>query len=207
MAEQLLPYIIGVSGGTASGKTTFVDALMAMIGSRCSVLPMDSYYHDISKAPVTAEGRLNFDSIDSVDVELYVKHLRELAGGTTIRMPQYDFATHHRSTAVVAVEPRPILIAEGIMLLALPEIRALLDFSVYVRLESDLRLIRRLKRDTNERGRTIDSVLDQWVSTVQPFHDASIEPSASHADLIVNTQNFDRLESAIRKLVAIMASI
>jgi uridine kinase len=184
---------IGIAGGTASGKTTFVAKLCDHFGLRATVLRMDDYYKDCSLLKRNQDGQYNFDSLEAVDVELFANHLNQLSRGIAVDSPVYDFGTHSRLTETQRVRPCPLVIAEGIMVLAEPRIRTLLDLSIFVTLDDDLRLIRRLSRDVQERDRTVEAVLEQWQATVKPFHDQVVAPSATTADIIVSANSFDRV--------------
>jgi len=178
--------IIGIAGGTGSGKTTLAHALKNNFGDAKSVIiDIDSYYKDLSHiSPVERKGR-NFDHPDALDFGLLVEHLKMLKNGSAIHKPTYSFKTHTRKPETVMVCPKEIVIIEGILLLAAPPLREMLDVKVFVDAEADIRFIRRLKRDVVERGRTVESVVEQYLSTVRPMHQQFVEPSKQYADMIV----------------------
>lgn len=180
------PLVVGVAGGTGAGKTTVTRAIMRAVGhERAAVLPEDAYYRefgDLSDAERTA---INWDHPDTIEVELLLRHIHELAAGRPINRPIYDFAAYARSPETITVEPRPVVIVEGILLFVEPRLRDLFDVKVFVDTDADLRFIRRLLRDVRDRGRTVESVVNQYLSTVRPMHVAFVEPSKRHADIIV----------------------
>jgi len=177
---------LGVAGGTGSGKTTVARKILEAVGrDRIAFLEQDSYYRDIEwESPEQVE-RHNFDHPQSLDNELLVEHLRRLKAGHAIEVPLYDFVTHRRKVETRRVEPRPVILLEGILLFVEPELRDLLDFKVYVDTASDIRLMRRLRRDLRERGRDLDDVLRQYRDTVRPMHLEFVEPSKRWADVII----------------------
>lgn len=183
---------VGVAGGTGSGKTTLVEALVERIGrERIALLPHDAYYRDLSHLPLEERARGNFDHPDALETELLVAHLRQLRAGEPIAMPQYDFVTHTRRRQRVMVEPRPVILVEGILILVDPALRAVLDIKLYVDTDTDVRFIRRLQRDIKERGRTVQSVIEQYLATVRPMHLEFVEPSKHYADLIIPEGGFN----------------
>ena len=178
--------MMGIAGGSGSGKTTIADAVIETIGrERISHLQHDAYYRDLNHLDYDARIKVNFDHPDSLETELLVSHLERLRAGEAIERPVYDFATHTRTTGVVIVEPRHVLLVEGILVLAEPELRDLMDLKIYIDTPADLRVIRRLQRDIVERRRSVDSVLEQFLSTVRPMHEQFVEPSKRFADMIV----------------------
>ena len=178
--------VLGVAGGTGSGKTTIVRVILDAVGrERLAFLPQDSYYRDI---PWRDEEHLvgyNFDHPSALDTPLLVAHLEALKEGRSIEAPVYDFVRHRRKSETRHVEARPVILAEGILLLAEPEVRELLDFKIYVDTDADVRLARRISRDLRERGRSLDDVLRQYMETVRPMHLEFVEPSKRWADVIV----------------------
>ncbi len=180
------PFIIGVAGGTGSGKTTVVRAIASRVGDeRLSIVPHDAYYKDFPDLPVGVLDRKNFDHPDSLDTDLLVKHVRTLKSGKAVDTPIYDFKTHRRAPEVRRVEPKRVIVVDGILIFAEPKLRKLFDVKIYVDTDADIRLIRRIKRDIAERGRTFDSVVEQYESTVRPMHLEFVEPSKRYADLII----------------------
>jgi uridine kinase len=180
------PFLLGVAGGTGSGKTTVARAILSAVGEgRIGLLEQDSYYRDVDWASDGDLLRHNFDHPSALDEELLVAHLRELRAGRPVQAPVYDFVRHRRTDRTRRVEPRPVVLLEGILIFVEPALRELLDFKVYVDTDPDIRLIRRLKRDISERGRTVDDVLRQYTDTVRPMHLEFVEPSKRYADVII----------------------
>jgi uridine kinase len=177
---------IGVAGGTGSGKTTIAQALLAGLPrSRCVLIQHDSYYRDHPELDYDARAGLNYDHPSALETELFVEHLNQLRAGQPFDMPQYDFATHRRKPETVRIEPAPVVIAEGILVLAEPTIRERLDVKLYVDTAADIRLMRRIRRDIEVRGRTFAQIRKQYYETVRPMHLAFVEPSKSFADVII----------------------
>ncbi len=192
---------IGVAGGTGSGKTTVADRILEQVGQeRIAYLPHDAYYKDLSHLPLNLRAQHNFDHPNSLDNELFVEHLKLLKAGRAIERPVYDFTTHSRSTRTVTVLPSTVILVEGILLLALPEIRDLMDVKIFVDTDADIRFIRRLRRDIKERGRTVDSVVEQYLTTVRPMHLEFVEPSKRYADVIIPEGGFNTV--ALEMVVA-----
>ena len=179
--------IIGIAGGTASGKTTIANKLFEATKSKGSVLylKMDDYYKRFPNIPVNEHGAKNFDHPDSYDVELLTNHLSQLKNFLSIEKPIYDFVISNRTDKTEFVQPADVIIIDGIMTLADPKIRECLDIKIYVDTPDDIRFIRRLERDTVERGRTVNSVINQYLNSVRPMHHAFVEPSKQWADIIV----------------------
>ncbi|HVT59131.1 MAG TPA: uridine kinase [Thermoanaerobaculia bacterium] len=180
------PFILGVAGGTGSGKTTVVRSILDAAGEdRIALIEQDSYYQDIDWR---SEGELlhhNFDHPAALDNELLVAHLAALKAGHPVEVPIYDFVRHRRTARTRRVAPHPVVLLEGILIFVEPSLRELLDFKIYVDTDADLRLIRRLKRDMSERGRTVPDVLRQYLETVRPMHLEFVEPSKRWADIII----------------------
>lgn len=180
------PIVVGVGGGTGSGKTTVTRAIASRIGQdRLAVLSHDAYYKDWADLPKDVLDRKNFDHPDSLETELLVAHLKELKEGRPIDAPIYDFKIHRRAAETRRIEPRRVILVDGILLYAEVELRRLFDIKIYVDTDADVRLIRRIRRDIAERGRSLESVVEQYVSTVRPMHLEFVEPSKRYADLIV----------------------
>ncbi|MBP6005034.1 MAG: uridine kinase [Pyrinomonadaceae bacterium] len=178
--------IIGICGGTGSGKTTIARAIVEAVGADQVVLvEQDSYYRNLADMPLDERHQANFDHPDSIDSDMLVNHLLRLKQGLQVEMPLYDFKTHTRSSRIEIIEPKPVVIVEGILIFAEPRILDLLDVRVYVDTPDDIRFIRRLQRDIAERGRTTDSVIGQYYRTVRPMHHEFVEPSKRHADIII----------------------
>jgi uridine kinase len=180
------PVIIGIAGGTGSGKTTVARSIHDRVGSdRIEWISHDSYYRNFDALAPEERARINFDHPDSLETELLVRHLDVLCKGSSIEVPVYDFATHSRKAETNRVEPRRVVIVEGILVLAEPELRRRIDIKLFVDTPADIRFLRRLTRDIQTRGRTLDSVVEQYLNTVRPMHEEFVEPSKRHADLII----------------------
>ena len=178
--------IIGICGGTGSGKTTIARAIVNAVGAGSVVLvEQDSYYRNLSDMPLDERHQANFDHPDSIDSDMLVNHIMRLKQGLAIEMPLYDFVTHTRSDKIEIIEPKPVVIVEGILIFAEPRVLDLLDVRVFVDTPDDIRLMRRLKRDINERGRTFERTLEQYERTIRPMHFEFVEPSKRHADIII----------------------
>ena len=178
--------IIGICGGTGSGKTTIARKIIeAVKGESVILVEQDSYYRNLEDMPLDARRQTNFDHPDSIDSEMLVNHLKRLKGGQFIEMPVYDFKTHTRKPETEHIEPKSVVIVEGILIFSEPRILNLLDVKVYVDTPDDIRFIRRLQRDITERGRTVESVIAQYYATVRPMHFEFVEPSKRNADLII----------------------
>jgi uridine kinase len=178
--------ILGVAGGTGSGKTTVArEILEAVRPDRIAFLAQDNYYRDVDWESPEQLLAYNFDHPDAIDTPLFVEHLRALKKGCAVELPVYDFVSHRRTTVARRIEPRPVVLVEGILLFAEPEVRALLDFKVFVDTDADVRLVRRIRRDLTERGRAVGDVLRQYMGSVRPMHLEFVEPSKRYADVIV----------------------
>jgi uridine kinase len=180
------PLIIGVAGGTASGKSTIANAIMESLNDPQMVLIQhDAYYRDVSHLPLAERAKINFDHPDALETDLMVRHLRELVAGRAVEIPVYDFSTHTRLTKGVVKKPAKVIIIEGILIFCESSLRDLMDVKIFVDTDADLRFIRRLKRDLQERQRSLDSVIGQYLGTVRPMHISFVEPSRKYADLII----------------------
>jgi len=180
------PVLIGITGGTGSGKSTIAREIYQKFGQECiAMIEQDSYYKDQSHLSFEDRCKTNYDHPDAFDTALLVQHLMQLLNGQAIEKPMYDFEVHNRKSETVKVEPRDIIILEGILILQEPEIRNLLDIKIYVDTDADVRIIRRLIRDINERGRTVDSVINQYLNVVRPMHLQFTEPTKRYADIII----------------------
>jgi uridine kinase len=202
------PVIIGVAGGTASGKTTVSDAILERVGRQHIIyLQHDSYYRDLSYLPLEERTKLNFDHPDALETELLVSHLRQLQAGEPVEVPTYDFATYRRSQETRRIEPRQVILLEGLLIFVDKELREMMDVKLYVDTDADLRFIRRLQRDIQERGRTMESVIHQYLTTVRPMHLEFVEPSKRYADIIIpsggfNTTAIDVIVARVERLLA-----
>ncbi|MBO8140290.1 MAG: uridine kinase [Thermosipho sp. (in: Bacteria)] len=193
-------FVIGIGGGTGSGKTTVANKINEIIGKEnCVILPMDNYYRDMSHVPLEERKKYNYDHPDMIEHSLMVKHLEDLINHKSIQLPEYDFAQYTRTGNFLVLNPKPVIIVEGIFALYYEELRKYYDLSIFVDAENDVRFIRRLERDIKERGRTIESVIDQYLNLVKPMHDAYVEPTKKYADLIIPRGGFN--EKAIDVVV------
>ena len=184
--------IIGISGGTGSGKTTVAQKIIAPVGAGNVVyLQQDSYYRNLGDMPLDLRHRVNYDHPDAFDTELLINHLDALRAGEGIEQPIYDYPTHSRKTETIRVEPRPVIIVEGILVFVNPQMRSLMDLKIFVDTDADIRFIRRLDRDVHERGRTVESVITQYQTTVRPMHLQFVEPSKRYADIIIPEGGFN----------------
>jgi uridine kinase len=180
------PLVIGVAGGSGSGKTTVVNAILDRVGrERVAVLPHDAYYRDLSHLSLEERAQVNFDHPDAFDNALYRAHVDALTNRQPFEMPTYDFATYVRLPDSLAVAPQPVVLLEGILIFADAQLRARMGVKIFVDAESDLRIIRRIQRDTHSRGRTVESVIEQYLRTVRPMHLEFVEPSKRYADIII----------------------
>lgn len=201
------PFVIGVAGGTGSGKTTVSKRIRAMVGSEhLAYIQHDSYYHDMSHLPAEERARLNFDHPDSLDTALMIRHLRQLIAGEPAHVPIYDFATHTRCPETETVQPARIVLLEGILIFTEKELRELMDMRIFVDTAADLRFIRRLYRDIAERGRSVESVIEQYLATVRPMHMEFVEPSKRYADIIVPQGGHNRvaMEMIVSRIQAVL---
>ncbi len=184
--SKVKPIVFGVAGGTASGKTTVARAVLEAVGaSQIAYLPHDAYYRDRRDLPFEERARLNYDHPDSLETKLLVHHIKELLVGAPVHVPVYDFTAHRRTDDTILVEPAPIVLVDGILILTKRKLRDLMDIKVYVDTDADVRFIRRLQRDMHERGRSLDSVVQQYLDTVRPMHLKFVEPSKRYADIII----------------------
>lgn len=187
------PIIVGVAGGSGSGKTTFAKRLLLKLGhENCAIIGQDSYYIDQSHRFDRDGGAVNFDHPSAIDFQLLEKHLIALNFGQSIEVPIYDFATHKRLPETVKVLPHPIILVDGILILSQENVRSHFDYAIFIDTPEDLRFARRLKRDVEERGRTKDGVTAQFFGQVKPMHDQFVEPSKHFSTKLVTVDNFDR---------------
>ena len=177
--------MIGIAGASGAGKTTLATKMKNALGDQVVVISQDSYYKDLSHLPHEDRAKTNFDAPDSIDFGLLTAHLKQLKAGQAIECPVYDFTTHSRVEKTVKVEPKSILILEGCLVLAVPEVRSLFDMKIFVDADMDICLCRRIERDQNERGRKFPDIMNQYLSTVRPMFLQHIAPSKAHADLII----------------------
>ena len=177
--------VIGISGGTGSGKTTLMKNLMGEFGDRITVMSHDNYYRAHNDLPYEERCKLNYDEPAAFETELMVKHLEALRRGESVDCPVYDFTVHNRSDQVIHLEPKSVIMVEGILIFENKALRDQMDIKIFVDTDADIRLCRRIKRDVNKRGRSIESVLTQYQTTVKPMHAQYVEPSKKFADLVV----------------------
>lgn len=200
--------IIGVFGGTGSGKTTIVNQIVSDFNtSDIQVISQDAYYKDNSNITYEARCLLNFDHPEAIDFELLYQHLSALKNGETIEQPVYNFKTHNRTDKTLEISPKKILILEGILIMNYPKLRSLLDLKVFIDTSSDMRMERRVNRDISERGRTPKEVMDRYINTLKPMHDQFIEPMKIHADVVIENHenasiNLDILIAKIKSLMS-----
>ena len=183
MAENIL--VIGIAGGTGSGKTTLMNNIMAQFEGMVTVLTHDNYYKRHDELTFEERSGLNFDEPDAIETSLMVEHLKQLRQGRAIDCPVYDFTRHNRSNETIHLEPKPVIIVEGIQIFENEPLRNLMDIRLFVDTDADVRLCRRIKRDVNKRGRTLESVLAQYQATVKPMHEKYVEPSKKYANLVI----------------------
>ncbi len=202
-----LPLVIGIAGGSGSGKTTVAQSILQRVGpERIAFLQHDAYYKDLSGLPPAQRAEVNFDHPNSLETDLLIQHIEQLKNGEPVQVPIYDFATHSRTGRTFTVAPRPVILVEGILIFVEPALRELFDIKIFVDTDSDLRFIRRLQRDLAERGRTTESVIKQYLATVRPMHLEFVEPSKRYADIIIpeggfNTTALDMVVARIERLL------
>ena len=196
--------VIGIAGGSGSGKTTLMKRLIEKFGADVAVLSHDNYYKRHDELSFEERCALNYDEPDALDTSLMVYQLDQLRHGVAIDCPVYDFAQHNRSNDTIHIKPERVIIVEGIMIFVEPELRNLMDIKIFVDTDADIRLCRRIKRDVTKRGRSLESVLNQYQQTVKPMHEKYVEPSKKYADLVVpeggkNVVALDMIEGRIRR--------
>ena len=180
------PLVIGLAGGTSSGKTTVANVILQRVGAhRIAYVPHDAYYHSFAELPLAQRRAINWDHPDALDTDLMIEHVQALKAGRPIELPVYDFTAYARTAQTVHVEPQPIVVVEGILIFADARLRREFDIKLFVDTDADLRFIRRLQRDIAERGRTVESVIEQYLATVRPMHLEFVEPSKRYADVII----------------------
>jgi uridine kinase len=184
--QKSIPIVFAVAGGTASGKTTVARAVLDSVGaSQVAYLPHDAYYKNRDDLSAEERALLNYDHPNSLETKLLIKHVKQLLNWETVHVPVYDFTEHRRTSETVIVEPSPIILVDGILIFTRRKLRELMDIKVFVDTDADVRFIRRLKRDMNERGRSLNSVVSQYLDTVRPMHIKFVEPSKRFADVII----------------------
>lgn len=202
------PLVIGIAGGSGSGKTTVANVILQRVGpEKIAYLPHDAYYRDLSNLPIAQRDQINFDHPNSLESELLTEHIRTLKKRKTIYLPVYDFTHHCRTEKTISIEPKRIIMVEGILIFAEPRLRELFDVKIFVDTDADIRFIRRLERDIYERGRTTESVIKQYTTTVRPMHLEFVEPSKRYADIIIpeGGMNVVAMEMVIARIEALLA--
>lgn len=190
--NKRIPLVIGIAGGSGSGKTTVAQTILQRVGpDRISFLQHDAYYKDLSGLPPALRAEVNFDHPNSLETELLTQHILQLKGGQPVEVPIYDFSTHSRTKQTYTVQPRGVILVEGILIFTEAALRELFDVKIFVDTDSDLRFIRRLERDISERGRTMETVIKQYMSTVRPMHLEFVEPSKRYADVVIPEGGFN----------------
>lgn len=209
MTSQKRPVTIGVAGGSGSGKTTVSNQILERVGNEhIAYLAHDAYYKDLSNLSEKERTQINFDHPHSLDTALFIDHVQQLQAQQAVEIPIYDFTQHMRTSQTLTVASQPIILVEGILIFAEPELRQLLDIKIFVDTAPDIRFIRRLKRDMSERGRSADSVIEQYLQTVRPMHLKFVEPSKRYADVIIPEGGFnwvaiDMVADRIRNMMAL----
>ena len=183
---MMKPYIIGIAGGSGSGKSTFAQRIREAFPDQVSLISCDNYYLPHDDLTLEERANLNYDAPYSLEFDLMVSHLEALKQGQAVHCPVYDFTRHTRSNAVTEIQPRPIILIDGILIFHDPALRACMDLKIYVETDADERILRRARRDMRERGRDLDSVIQQYLATVKPMHNAYVEPTKVFADIILN---------------------
>ncbi len=196
--------IIGIAGGTGSGKSTFTNRLRNEFGDEVAVVYHDNYYKRQDDVPFEERKKVNYDHPDALETDLLVEHLKMLKNGQAIDCPVYDYSVHNRSQETVHVEPRKIILVEGILLLADPRVRDLIDIKIFVEADADERILRRIVRDVKERGRDLDNIVSQYLTTVKPMHYLYVEPTKARADIIINSGMNDVAFDIMRSKISLM---
>ena len=186
------PIIIGIAGGTGSGKSTFTNRLKSILRDQVTVLYYDNYYRAHDDIPFEERQKINYDHPDAFETDLLLEHLKELKEGKTIQCPVYDYTKHNRSDKVVEVKPSKIILLEGILVLSDTRLRDMMDYKIFVEADADERILRRVLRDVKERGRDIENIVNQYLSTVKPMHYLYVEPTKMYADIVINSGMNDR---------------
>lgn len=206
MSNHPTPLVVGIAGGSGSGKTTVAQEILNRVGpDKIAYLPHDAYYRDLSGLPPVQRAEVNFDHPNSLETELMIRHVQQLRQGQPVNLPVYDFSIHTRTNQHIKIASRRIILVEGILIFAEPQLRLLFDVKIFVDTDSDLRFIRRLQRDIAERGRTAESVVHQYMKTVRPMHLEFVEPSKRYADVIIPEGGFNT--AALDMVVARMEAM
>ena len=207
LVHRTAPLVIGLAGGSGSGKTTVAQVILQRVGrDRIAFLQHDSYYKDLSGLPPTQRADVNFDHPDSLETDLLIEHVVALRNGKAVEVPIYDFSTDRRTGKTFTVHPCRVIMVEGILIFTEPTLRKLFDVKIFVDTDADLRFIRRLERDINERGRTTASVIEQYIHTVRPMHLDFVEPSKRYADIIIPEGGFNTaaLDMVVARIEALL---
>lgn len=207
MLKRASPLVIAIAGGTGSGKTTVANVILKRAGAHhIAYLAHDAYYKDLADLPPAQREQINFDHPNSLDTALLIRHVQQLKASHSIDLPVYDFKTHTRTSDTTPVNPQPIIIVEGILIFVEPGLRDLFDVKIYVDTDPDIRFIRRLQRDIAERGRTMESVIHQYLTTVRPMHQEFVEPSKRYADVIIPEGGFNTvaLDMVVARVEALL---
>jgi uridine kinase len=203
------PLVIGIAGGSGSGKTTVAQVILQRVGAdRIAFLQHDAYYKDLSGLPPAQHVEINFDHPNSLETELLIRHVEQLKSGKSVEVPIYDFAHDRRTDQTYTVQPRGVILVEGILLFVEPALRDLCDVKIFVDTDPDIRLIRRIQRDIAERGRAIEMVVKQYITTVRPMHLEFVEPSKRYADVIIpeGGMNVAALDMVVARIEALLGS-
>lgn len=207
MNKNSTPVVIGIAGGTGSGKTTVANVILERVGAESiAFIPHDAYYKDLKHLPKAQREIINFDHPDSLESELLVEHLQLLREGGSIQVPVYDFTSHSRTEASERIDPHPIILVEGILIFAEKTLCDLFDVKIFVDTPPDIRFIRRLERDIDERGRSLESVVQQYQTTVRPMHQEFVEPSKRYADVIIPEGGFNTvaMDMVVARIEAVL---
>lgn len=207
MAVHTLPLVIGIAGGSGSGKTTVAQTILNRVSpDRIAFLQHDAYYKDLRELPPIQRAEVNFDHPNSLDTDLLIQHIDQLKANQSVKLPIYDFSTHSRTDQTYTVYPRRVILVEGILIFVEPPLRELFNIKLFVDTDPDIRFIRRLQRDITERGRTTESVIHQYLSTVRPMHLEFVEPSKRYADVIIPEGGFNTaaLDMVIARIEALL---
>ncbi len=203
------PIVFGVAGGTASGKTTIARSILAGIGAdQVAYLPHDAYYRDMPHLDLAERARQNYDHPDSLETELMIEHVHVLMRWESVAIPVYDFTAHRRTARELRVDPAPVILIDGILIFTNAKLRNLMDIKLFVDTDADVRFIRRMKRDLEERGRSLESIVDQYLNTVRLMHLEFVEPSKRYADVIIPQGGLNQVatDMVVSRLIALLAS-
>ncbi len=201
------PIVFGVAGGTASGKTTVAKNILKAVGAdHVAYLPHDAYYKDRPDLSAEERAALNYDHPNSLETKLMIKHIKQLLDGKSVQIPVYDFSIHARTAETIQVDPSPLILVDGILIFTKRKLRDLMNIKIFVDSDADVRFIRRLKRDMDERNRSLDSVISQYMHTVRPMHLKFVEPSKRYADVIIpgGGRNIVAMEMVVSRLQALL---